>query len=748
MSDTLTDYTELYLANAYTDGDLTLDAYAKNASYKLTDQKTSSLITELYLAAIDRDDDTKFMGFKISNVVENGLWQTKTRYTLTIATSDGSNPMAGLANTYDGTTADANIIAANQLDSLPADSLILCSIGSGVLRKLSTEFASGTTSETISLGSGELFAIRSQLALHTDGKYYKYHKTNYPNWKGTAGSAATASGESFTLRRPGYRVPGYAGLTIGVRQYAENTGATTETASATTQYIGKAFSATQIDLEASAPGASEATQVQAEAGTAEGVYMDPLRTKDAIDFHAQVRSKLEFGEGLTAGDIFRLLDDSGTPKAKAPVFDDDGNLFEWDSGSVLFTAVVEISEGKYAVAYRDYGDGTKGKVKILTWNGTTFAAGLAVTFLATATTHISIAKLDTDKFVVVYRDTANTDVSARAATVVGTVPTFGTEKDIDTSDTDIETKAIQISTDKFAMVYAKTSNGKCAICTVSGTTITAGSPVNFDSGGGNIKTPSIDRLTDSSIIIGYVEDGTDEAKAVAGTISGTVPTFGTAVTLATVATLRTGAGTATIAMSSKEAIIFWSDTTNSKGTCIPVGINGTVVTAGTAVDFATAGQTPYLSGARLNNGKFVIAFKDTEVTDHGTYRIGQYRDGAVSFSNVKVVFSAINTTNYISLTKIAGDSFVIAYQEGVGSDGQIQIFLDERPLAVGIAEETGAAATTKFVAYLGEKTTVLSSLPISKKLFIQEDMSLGVDENEFPFGRAFDDDSLIITKNP
>jgi len=283
MSDTLTDYTELYLANAYTDGDLTLDVYAKNASYKLTDQKTSSLITELYLAAIDRDDDTKFMGFKISNVVENGLWQTKTRYTLTIATSDGSNPMAGLANTYDGTTADANIIAANQLDSLPADSLILCSIGSGVLRKLSTEFASGTTSETISLGSGEAFAIRSQLSLHTDGKYYKYHKTNYPNWKGTAGSAATGSGESFTLLRPGYRVPGYSGLTIGAPQYAENTGATTEAASATTQYIGKAFSATEIDLEASSPEISAASQAQAEAGTVQGVYMDPLRSKQQHD---------------------------------------------------------------------------------------------------------------------------------------------------------------------------------------------------------------------------------------------------------------------------------------------------------------------------------------------------------------------------------------------------------------------------------------------------------------------------------
>lgn len=141
MTDTLFDYTELYLATAYTDGDTTLDLYAKYDDYTLTDQKTSSLITDFYCAIINRDDADTFMGVKISNIVENGTFQGKTRYTATIATSDGSNPMVGLANTYDGTTADANIITANKLSSLPADSLVKCSIGSGILRTLSANAA-------------------------------------------------------------------------------------------------------------------------------------------------------------------------------------------------------------------------------------------------------------------------------------------------------------------------------------------------------------------------------------------------------------------------------------------------------------------------------------------------------------------------------------------------------------------------------------------------------------------------------
>ena len=288
MSDFAFDYTELYLATPYTAGDLTLDVYAKNDTYKLTDHKTSALITEFYSAGIDRDDETKFMGMKFSNTVTNGTWQGATRYTVTLATSDGANPMVALANSYDGTTADANIINSLKLSSLKTDSLLLCSVGSGVFRKLSGDFASATTSETITLGSGEAFAIRSQLSLHTDGAYYKYHKINYPNWAGTAGSATSGVGESFTLRRPGYRVPGYSSLTIGAVQYAENTGATTETSSTTTTPIGKAFSATEIDLIYSLPGVVEAGKVEAEAGTIQGKYMSPLRTKQAIDVQVPV----------------------------------------------------------------------------------------------------------------------------------------------------------------------------------------------------------------------------------------------------------------------------------------------------------------------------------------------------------------------------------------------------------------------------------------------------------------------------
>jgi len=144
--------------------------------------------------------------------------------------------------------------------------------------QLSDQFESATVSESMTNGSGEAFSVREQLSLHTDGLYYKYLFATYPNWAGTALSAATGAAETFTLAKPGYQVTGYTGLTIGARQYAEDTGATTETPSATTSPIGKSESATQILLQSSSPPATEASQAQAETGTAQSVYMSPLRS--------------------------------------------------------------------------------------------------------------------------------------------------------------------------------------------------------------------------------------------------------------------------------------------------------------------------------------------------------------------------------------------------------------------------------------------------------------------------------------
>ena len=275
------DYVELYLATQYTDGDTTLDCYAKNNIYKLTDQKTDSLVTSFRCVGISRNNADSWMGMAVSNVVENGTFQGNTRYTMTLRTSDGANPMVGLANTDDGTNSDANIITANKLDSLPSDSLLMVAVGSSGFTELYNSLTG--ISGTATAEAGEDFAASIfSVSLHTDGKLYKYHATNYPNITGITDGNAYSSGATATYFQTGGLSTGHAGLTVGATQYAEETGAITETSSATTRPIGQAMTATTVKVSIPVPTAEEASQAESEAGTIQGKYMSPLRTAQQI----------------------------------------------------------------------------------------------------------------------------------------------------------------------------------------------------------------------------------------------------------------------------------------------------------------------------------------------------------------------------------------------------------------------------------------------------------------------------------
>lgn len=109
--------------------------------------------------------------------------------------------------------------------------------------ELSETFAAGTT--TINKEAGENIALNDSVSLHSDGKVYKYLSTTYPNFIGIADDAIT-SGVSGNITTFGGLSTGHSGLTIGAKQYAENTGAITETPSVTTVLIGKSQSATEI----------------------------------------------------------------------------------------------------------------------------------------------------------------------------------------------------------------------------------------------------------------------------------------------------------------------------------------------------------------------------------------------------------------------------------------------------------------------------------------------------------------------
>jgi hypothetical protein len=141
------------------------------------------------------------------------------------------------------------------------------------IQELNASFLAGT--QTATAEAGEALTAQNSVSLHTDNKLYKYHATNYPNRVGIVNDAYS-SGETATYTKAGGVSSGHTGLTAGAIQYAENTGAITETSSATTVILGQAISATTIVVIVTSEPREIASQAEAEAGTDNTKAMTPL----------------------------------------------------------------------------------------------------------------------------------------------------------------------------------------------------------------------------------------------------------------------------------------------------------------------------------------------------------------------------------------------------------------------------------------------------------------------------------------
>ena len=204
------------------------------------------------------------------------------------------------------------------------------------------------------------------------------------------------------------------------------------------------------------------------------------------------------------------------------------------SNSADKMAVCKLDTDKFIVFYTEDASTTLLKSRIATVSGTVPSFGTAVTFAtgATAVETIHCDQISTNKGVMFYRSTTPANSRIIAFTASGTVATVGTPIAIGTTiDDNINSSAIKtVATDKF--IFATTTGGAtsnlCQVGTLSGTTITLGSEVASNTTD-NLQQKVFIVSPASNVAVISAQDGSQIASINACTISGTVPTFGTAV---------------------------------------------------------------------------------------------------------------------------------------------------------------------------------------------------------------------------
>ena len=245
--------------------------------------------------------------------------------------------------------------------------------------------------------------------------------------------------------------------------------------------------------------------------------------------------------------------------------------------------------------------------------------------------------------------------------ISGTDDALGTSAVFESAEINETASTFDSDSNKVVVVYRDGGNswyGTAAVGTVSGTSISYGTPVVFESANTEQLSTTFD--SDSNkVVIAYKDNGNSSyGTAIVGTVSGTAISFGTAVVFESANTLYTSCAFDSTA---NKVVIAYSDLGNSwYGTAIVGTVSGTAISFGTAVVFAAADSTYTSSAYDSNADRTVISYKDGGNSGYGTAIVGTVSGTAISFGT-EVVYSTAITSNS-TVFDSNSNKIVIAYR--------------------------------------------------------------------------------------
>ena len=342
-----------------------------------------------------------------------------------------------------------------------------------------------------------------------------------------------------------------------------------------------------------------------------------------------------------------------------------------------FSSAFDSTNNKVVIAYRGPAGNYHGTAVVATVTGIGITVGSGVEFESAAIDYPA-ATFDSanGKIVITYRDGGN---SNKGTAVVGTVSgdsiSFGTPVVIDgSSNTQYNVIAYDSTNGKVVIAYRDAANsayGTALVGTVSGTSISFGSPVVFESAA----IADISIAFDSSngkVVISYI-DGANNGytTAVVGTVSGTSISFGTPVVAAAVDSTWTAT---TYDSTNGKVVIAYRDAANSEyGTAVVGTVSGTSISFGSAVVFESS-DSRYLSAVfDSSEGKVVIAYEDHGDSNKGKVVVGTVSGTSISF-NDPVTFESGNTEYYSATFDSTNNRTVIVFKNDDDGRGEAVVF--------------------------------------------------------------------------
>ncbi len=430
----------------------------------------------------------------------------------------------------------------------------------------------------------------------------------------------------------------------------------------------------------------------------------------------------------------------------------------FNSGATSFCpSTFDSNSNKIIVVYSDAGNSSYGTAVVGTISGTSISFGSEVVFESATVQHLSVTfDSNSNKVVIAYSDTPNSQHgTAVVGTVSGTSISFGSPVVFNSGATYYTAATFDSNSNKVVIAYrdaGNSSRGTAIVGTVSGTSISFGSEVTYTTAGSSNYNGLTFDTTNNKVILVYSDpDNSFYGTSRVGTVSGTSISFGTKVVFESASTSRISP----TYDSSNQRVVIGYRGTSGYGRGIVGTVSGTNISFGTPVVFESASVFEVSSVYDSDNGKVVICYYDSGNSQYGTsvYGTVDSSDNSITFSTpfvfvssgVNYVGSAYDSSNNKVAITYADSSSPYPGKSVVYTTGSLQTNLTAENYIGIAAEAISNTATGKInvVAGINEGQTGLTT---AQKYFVQPDGTLATSAGSpsVVAGTAISDTKIVV----
>ena len=178
-----------------------------------------------------------------------------------------------------------------------------------------------------------------------------------------------------------------------------------------------------------------------------------------------------------------------------------------------------------------------------------------------------------------------------------------------------------------------TSDGKAKAVTATTLTETVGIKTAFESAEIVMGDITYDSSNDRIVVIYQDADDSHKGKAVVGTVSGTSITFGTPVAFTSSRTFGTNMGCAFDSGNNKVVIVYRDRDDSNKGKGIVGTVSGTSISFGSVANFSNTATVLAKAVYDSNAERIVVVFQDSGDGNYGKTRVGTVSGTSITWSS-------------------------------------------------------------------------------------------------------------------